>query len=168
MITKPKFEKFLYESKYPWWRQFRVTTHCASQTLFGGNLPVVPHTGTAMRIFDIFCVGSLNKLSNKQSSCRWYTTDPEVSWPTVLIGPMSLQASIPHRPGKVMCMLQWSLSGHQHVCISYPQEGHQRATEVNIEQVQIEKKGQKWKSRGDILSNESFFFVKINCMKCFL
>ena len=40
---------------------------------------------------------------------------------------MSFQTSIPHRPQptrwcEVKCTLQWSLSGHQHVCISYSQE----------------------------------------------
>ena len=35
---------------------------------------------------------------------------------------MSFQTSIPRRPGQVRCTLQWSLSDHQHVCISDPQE----------------------------------------------
>ena len=32
--------------------------------------------------------------------------------------PMSFQTFIPHRPAQVMCTLQWSLSGYQHVCTS--------------------------------------------------
>ena len=31
---------------------------------------------------------------------------------------------------------------------------------VKVKQVQIEKKGQKYKSRGDILSNERFFLLR--------
>ena len=38
------------------------------------------------------------------------------------IAPTSFQTSIPHRPQPVRCTLHWSLSGHQHVCISYSQE----------------------------------------------
>ena len=35
------------------------------------------------------------------------------------IDPMSFQTSIPHRPLQVRCTLQWSLSSHQHVYVSY-------------------------------------------------
>ena len=34
--------------------------------------------------------------------------------------------------GEVRCILQWSLSGHQHVCISYSQEDTKRATKENL------------------------------------
>ena len=51
---------------------------------------------------------------------------------------MSFQTSIPHKPWQVRWCevhLQWSLSGHQHVCISYFQEDIKQAT----------KKTLKWK-----------------------
>ena len=38
------------------------------------------------------------------------------------IAPMSFQTSIPHKPRQVRCTLQWLLSGHQHVFISYSQD----------------------------------------------
>ena len=43
--------------------------------------------------------------------------------PIAQIDPMSFQTSIPHKPKQVrLGALQWSLSGHQHVCICYSQE----------------------------------------------
>ena len=38
------------------------------------------------------------------------------------IAPMSFQTAIPHKPRQVRCTLQWLLSGHQHVFISYSQD----------------------------------------------
>ena len=35
---------------------------------------------TIMRTFDLFCVVNLNKLLNKQSSCRWFETPCSLMW----------------------------------------------------------------------------------------
>ena len=51
---------------------------------------------------------------------------------------MSLQISITHRLGNIKCTLQWSLRGHQHVCISCSQEDIKRqlkktSNEINFQ-----------------------------------
>ena len=51
------------------------------------------------------------------------------------IGPLSFQTAIEHKPRQVRwgdCTLQWSLSGHQHVCISNSRETFKEATKENL------------------------------------
>ena len=51
------------------------------------------------------------------------------------IAPLSFQAAIPHTPRQVRwvrCTLQWSLSGHQHVCKSDSQEAITEAFKENL------------------------------------
>ena len=48
------------------------------------------------------------------------------------IAQLSFSTSIPHRPGRARCGLQWSLSGQLQVCISYSQEDIKTTTEENL------------------------------------
>ena len=54
---------------------------------------------------------------------RWNVNTGRAIFIIAQIGSMSFKTFIPHRPGQVRGTLRWSLSCHQHVCISYPQEG---------------------------------------------
>ena len=66
----------------------------------------------------------------------------DIPWPSVRvdgivqIAPLSFQAAIPHtnpdKWGEVSCTLQWSLSGHQHVCISISEVVITQAIKANL------------------------------------
>ena len=82
----------------------------------------------------------LPKASDMELSCFLWSSPEQTAEQTIetliaQIGPLSFQAAIEHKPRQVRwgdCTLQWSLSGHQHVCISNSRETFKEATKENL------------------------------------